>query len=128
MASEKINLNTKESRTALTKMVLRLFGLWQISIVDQAVLLNRSLSTIRRYRKGGCFANDKVILDRVGNLLSIHKSLRIIFSQNDELVYRWISAKNLAVEGQAPIEVMKKGINGIIAIRSYLESTLYGGW
>jgi hypothetical protein len=36
----KINLHTKVSRTALTKMVMQLFGLWQISIVGQAALLN----------------------------------------------------------------------------------------
>jgi hypothetical protein len=74
-------------------MVMRLFSLWQISIADQAILLNRALSAVRRYRNGGCFADEKGIHDRVGNLLGIHSSLRIMFSQNDELVYRWISAK-----------------------------------
>ena len=125
MSEEKIDLHTKESRTALTKMVMRLFGLWQISIVDQAALLNRSLGTIRRYRNEGCFADNNEILDRVGSLLSIHSSLKTIFSHNDELVYKWIVAKNQAFEGQPPIEVMMKGLGGIITVRRYLESNLY---
>jgi len=107
---------------------MRLFVLWQISIADQAILLNRSLSAVRRYRNGGCFADEREIFDRVGSLLGIHSSLRILFSQNDELVYRWIGAKNQTFGGQAPIDMMKKGADGIIAVRRYLESNLHGGW
>lgn len=106
-------------------MVMRLFGLWQISIVDQAALLNRSLGTIRRYRNGGSFADNEEILDRVGCLLSIHSSLKTIFPHNDELVYKWIVSKNQAFEVQAPIEVMMNGLDGIITVRRYLESNLY---
>lgn len=122
---EKIDLHTKESRTALTKMVMRLFGLWQIPIFDQAALLNRSLGTIRRYRNGGRFADNNEILDRVGSLLSIHSSLKTIFPHSDELVYKWIVAKNQEFEDRAPIEVMLKGLDGIITVRRYLESNLY---
>ena len=114
------NLHTKESRTALTKMVMRLFDHWQISTAVQASLLNRSLSSMRSYRNGGCFANDKEILDRADNLLGIHKSLRIIFPYNRDLVYRWIVAKNDTFNGQAPIEIMKNGYSGIVAVRDYL--------
>ncbi|MDA8417176.1 MAG: hypothetical protein M0Z78_09010 [Betaproteobacteria bacterium] len=63
-----VDIHTKENRIVLTKMVMRLFGMWEIPISDQGALLNRSLSTIRRYRNGRCFADDKDMLDRVGNL------------------------------------------------------------
>ncbi len=123
-----IDLRSKESRASLTKMVMRLFYLWQITIADQAVLLNRSLSTIRRYRKGQCLPDDKDMLDRIGSFLSIHKSLKILYPQNEDLVYRWITAKNSEFDDQLPIEVMKKNLNGIVKVRSYLEAYLYSGW
>jgi flagellar biosynthesis/type III secretory pathway chaperone len=115
------NLNSKDSRATLTRMVMKLFTLWQISNADQAVLLNRSLSTIRRYQKGGCFGNNEDLLDRVENLLNIHKSLRMIFPHNGDLVYQWVVAKNQTFNNQEPIEVMKMGLEGIVAVRGYLD-------
>lgn len=119
-----INPHTKDSRTAITKMVMRLFDLWQISVADQAVLLNRSLSTIIRYRNGGRFADDVYMHDLICNILGIHKNLRIIYPHNRDLVYSWPTARNQAFKGQEPIEVMKKGFRGIIKVRSYLEFIL----
>jgi hypothetical protein len=116
-----VNLHSKESRTALTKMVMKLFALWQISTADQSVLLNRSLSTIRRYQKGGCFGNNEDIHDRVGNLLIIHKSLRILYPHNRNIVYQWVVAKNQTFNGQTPLDVMKTGLEDIIAVRDYLD-------
>lgn len=115
------NLNRKDSRVALTRMVMKLFTLWQISTDDQAVLLNRSLSTFRRYQKGGCFGNNENLLDREENLLNIHKNLRMIFPHNGDLVYQWVVAKNQTFNGQTPLDVMKMGLEGIVAVRSYLD-------
>jgi hypothetical protein len=123
-ASQKIDLHSKESRISLTKMVIHLFCQWQIPLVDQAALLNRSSSTICRYHNGACFADDNDMHARVTNLLCIHKNLRILFPHNRDLVYRWVSAKNQAFDGKAPIELMKKELNGIIAVGNYLESSL----
>lgn len=120
-----INLHTKENRTALTKMVMRLFDLWEIPVEDQAVLLNRSPSTVHRYRNGGCFANGDDILDRVGNLLGIHKCLRILYPYNEDIVYRWVSSKNRAFDWKEPIVVMKQGFDDMIAVRDHLESRLF---
>ena len=106
-------------------MIMRLFDFWQISLADQAALLNRSLNTIRRYRNGVCFANGKDIHDRVGNLLSIHKNLRILYPYNEDIVYRWVSSKNRAFDWKEPIMVMKQGVYGMIAVRDHLESRLF---
>jgi len=59
------NIHSRECRTALTEMVMRLFDLWQLNSTDQANLLNRSLSSIRRYRSGGCIGDDEEMYDRV---------------------------------------------------------------
>lgn len=66
-------IHSCEGRIALTKMVMRLFALWQIKPADQATLLSRSLKTLQRYKSGGCIADDEEMLDRVGLLLRIHK-------------------------------------------------------
>ncbi len=121
---EIINLHTKESRAALTRMVTRLFDLWQISITDQAAILHRSISTIRRYQNGGCIGANQAILDRVGLLMGIHKNLRILYPYNRDLVYRWISAKNSHFDDRTPLDIMKKNDEGLRSIRGYLESTV----
>jgi hypothetical protein len=94
-------------------MVMKLFTLWQISAADQAILLNSSLSTLRRYRKGGCYVDDKDMIERAGYLLSIHKYLRSLYPYNKDIVYCWVSAQNQAIDGQTPLEVMKKGVMGL---------------
>ncbi len=119
-----ISLNKKENRVALTKMLMRLFALWQISITDQAAILHRSISTIRRYQSGGCIGDDQAMLDRVGLLMGIHKNLRILYPYNRDLVYRWITAKNSTFDGQAPLDIIKKEEEGLRVIRGYLESTV----
>ena len=119
-----IDIHTKESRIALTKMVMRLFDLWDISIADQGALLNRSPTTICRYRNGECFADVKDMHDRVSNLLSIHKSLKILYPYSEDIVYRWTSAKNMEFDSKAPIAVMKQGLDGIISVRDHLEIRL----
>lgn len=120
-----VDIHTKESRIALTKMIMRLFDLWQISLADQAALINRSPSTIRRYKNGECFADNKDMHDRVGNLLLIHKNLRILYPYNEDIVYRWVSSKNRAFDWKEPIMVMKQGFDGMIAVRDHLESRLF---
>lgn len=81
------NIHSRECRTALTEMVMRLFELWQIPSTDQAALLNRSLGSIRRYRSGGCISDEEEMCDRVATLLRIHKNLRILYPYNRDLVY-----------------------------------------
>jgi len=50
---------TKEGRTSLTKMIIRLFDLWDLSMADQTELLGLSSSrSIRRYRRGASFRPD----------------------------------------------------------------------
>lgn len=119
------DIHSKEGRLALTKMVMKLFTLWQLPTADQAILLNRSPRTLRRYRSGGCYADDKDMLERVCYLLSIHKYLGMLYPYNRDLVYRWVSAQSPAFEGKMPIEVMKKGVDGIKMIDHYLGYQLY---
>ncbi len=88
-------------------------------------LLGLSESTrmsITRYRRGEPLADTRDLLDRVGNLLSIHRSLRLLFPRNRELMYRWITTPNRAFEGKTPVEVIRQdGFLGLLLVRRYLD-------
>jgi hypothetical protein len=105
-------------------MICNLFDHWQIDIPTQAALLGLSTrgDAIYRYRNGGALANRRDLLERVGYLLGMHSSLRVIYLHNRELVYRWPTARNKMFNNLAPVEVMiERGLPGMAAIRGYLE-------
>jgi len=116
---------SREGREALSGMVMRLFAHWDISLQDQAALLGLSegsRTTLARYRKGDPLADNRDLLDRVGNLLSIHRSLRILFPKNRELVYRWPTAPNKAFNGRSPVGIIRdEGFLGLLTVRRYLD-------
>jgi len=116
---------SREGRIALAKMVTRLFELWKISTQDQTILLGLSGSgrmSVTRYRKGGPLADNRDLLDRVGNLLAMHRSLRLLFPHNKDLAYKWVSTPNRAFEGKSPIEIIRQdGFLGLLIVRRYLD-------
>lgn len=119
-----INITAKESRESLAKMVSKLFDHWGISSADQCSLLGlaaTSRMTLSRYRKGNPLDNSTDLLGRVGHLLGIHKSLRIMFPYNRDLVYRWVTAPNIRFAGKTPLEIMCNGYEGLLAVRRYLD-------
>ena len=120
------NADSLKQRQALARMIMNLFEHWQLAPNEQAALLGLSpntRSTLARYRKPGeALPNTPDLLDRVGHLLGIHTSLRLIFPQNRDLVYRWIKTPNRRLEGQVPLDIMlDRGFLGIVAIRRYLD-------
>jgi len=119
------NPRSREGRVALTRMVIRLFELWKIEPPDQMALLGlaeTSRMTLARYRKGEPLADNRDLLDRVANLLSIHRSLRILFPKNRDLAYRWPTTPNRAFEGRTPVEVIRRdGFLGLLVVKRYLD-------
>ncbi len=115
-----------EERIALTKMIMKLFDHWQLSTREQLELLGLepgARATLSRYRqKDGAFGNGRDLLERVGHLLSIHKSLRIIFPHNPELVYLWPKRRNTNFGNKTPVEFMQEnGYTGVLMVRTYLD-------
>ncbi len=105
-------------------MVVVLFDLWQIPVSEQAALLGfsgASRSTLARYRKGAALEDNVDLLGRVGHLLGIHKALRIIFPANHDLAYRWVRTPNRRFAGKSPLEIMRGGYEGLLAVRRYLD-------
>ena len=114
-----------EDRGALAKMVMALLDHWQLSTEDQAALLGIAASNraaLTRYRKGEAIGTSRDQYERVGHLLGIHKNLRLLFPQNRDLAYRWMSTRNRAFDNLAPVEVVKQwGFAGLLMVRSYLD-------
>jgi hypothetical protein len=112
-------------RSTAAKMVTALFDHWQLSTAQQCELLGLSpetRSTLTRYRAGQPLGPHRDLLERVGNLLGIHKSLRLLYPHNRELAYRWPTARNRALDNLAPVEVMiEHGLPGIITVRNYVD-------
>ena len=105
-------------------MVVALLDHWQLAPADQAALLGlsaQSRSTIARYRRGEPLADSADLIARAGHLLGIHKALRIVFPQDRDLAYRWPSMPNRRFGGRPPLEVMKQGFEGLLAVRRYLD-------
>lgn len=115
----------RADRSGLAKMIMALFAHWKLSTEDQLALLGLSTTNrgvLTRYRNGDPLAPNRDLLERVGILLSIHKSLRLLFPRNRKLAYAWMTQRNRAFEGMAPAEVIKQwGFPGLLMVRVYLD-------
>ena len=114
-----------QDRGALAKMVMTLLDHWKLSTEDQAALLGIATSNraaLTRYRKGESIGTSRDQLERVGHLLGIHKNLRLLFPQNRELAYRWMSTRNKAFDNLTPVDIVKEwGFAGLLMVRAYLD-------
>ena len=118
------DLHTRDARRRLARMVTVLFDHWSLASAEQAALLGLSpanRSTLARYRRGEPLADSRDLLERVGHLLGIHKSLRIIFAQDRELAYRWMTTPNRRLAARPVDVVVERGFEGLLAIRRYLD-------
>jgi len=112
-----------KERAAFTGMIMKLFDHWKLSDQERAAVLGlKSVRTIARYRNGGVIANRVELIKRVEHLLAIHKSLRILFPSDRDIVYGWVKAANEAFKGKRPLDVMiSEGVAGLQSVRRYLE-------
>jgi hypothetical protein len=114
-----------QDRGALARMVMTLLDHWSLTTEDQAALLGIAPSNraaLTRYRKGEPIGTSRDQYERVGHLLGIHKNLRLLFPQNRELAYRWMSTRNKAFDNLSPVEVIKEwGFAGLLMVRAYLD-------
>lgn len=116
---------TREERVVLAKAVTRLFGLWGLSTADQLNLLGLSETNriaLQRYAKGEALAANRDLLERVGHLLGIHKSLKLLYPHNPEIVNGWMSSPNAKFDGASPVEVVRRfGFAGLLMVRGTLD-------
>ncbi|MGY0216437.1 hypothetical protein ACWJJH_03500 [Endozoicomonadaceae bacterium StTr2] len=63
--------------------------------------------------------------ERVALLLSIHRSLRLLYPHNPELLYGWPMMRSQDHDGLSPLDIMlDEGLAGIRMIASSLENSL----
>ena len=61
-------------------------------------------------------------MERASRLLGIHKSLRLLLSDNRDLAYAWVKTRNRAFENRAPIKVIGNvGVAWLIMVGAYLD-------
>lgn len=112
-------------RSKITPMLLQLFDLWNLSGEEKLAALGLSIdnrSALARYKKGDAISASRDMLDRAGNLLAIHKNLRLLFPNNRDLAYSWMKTKNKALQGNTPIgTIVEMGFPGLLYVRSYLD-------
>ena len=112
-------------RSKITPMLLKMFELWNLTTEEKLAALGLSTdnrAALTRYKKGEAISASRDMLDRAGNLLAIHKDLRLLFPRNPELAYSWMKTKNRALHGNTPIEtIAEMGFPGLLYVRSYLD-------
>ncbi len=118
------SLHGSRERAGLARLVTRLLDKWSLNTAEQAAMLGLSednRSTLARYRKGSPLADNRDLLERTGHLLGIHKSLRILFPHDRDLVYTWMGAHNRRM-GCRPVDLVRThGFEGLLAVRRYLD-------
>jgi hypothetical protein len=116
---------TSQNRGALAKMVVRAFEHWKLGTEEQLAMLglaSNNRAALSRYRKGEPLAANRDLLERVGHVLAIHKNLRLVFPQDRDLAYAWMTQRNRAFDGRTPVEVIREwGFAGMLVVRAYLD-------
>jgi hypothetical protein len=107
-----------------TRNVIALFRHWGLKNDEECDLLGGiSLAQLAKFKKGTAFISGRDTIERVGNLLGIHKNLRILYPHNREVVYQWIKGRNLRLHNLTPLDVMLEyGYLGIAQIRRFTDN------
>ena len=107
---------------AMLRAVLNMFGKWEITDEEAAILLDLPVRTYRRWKAGQPGRLDRDTKARLSNLLGIHKALRILFT-DPARGYEWIKAENAAFAGLSALTVMKGGeLTDLMRVRRYLDA------
>lgn len=115
----------KAERIAIARMLMTLFNHWQLSTELRLAMLGLATNNRRAlhdYEKGKPLGPGRDLQERAGHLLGIHKNLRLLFPENPELAYGWMSARNAAFNGKTPAETIRDyGFAGLYMVKSYLD-------
>lgn len=106
-----------------TRNIMALFAHWQLKNDEECHLLGGvSSAQLAKLRKGTACISGRDTIERVGNLLGIHKNLRILYPYNRTIVYQWIKAKNRKLHNMSPLDLMlEQGYLGIAQVRRFTD-------
>jgi hypothetical protein len=122
------SLITEEEARAAARAALNLFARWNLNDAEARVLLgDLSPRTYARWKAGETGRIGRDLKARLSNLMGIHKTLRIIFTE-PERGYGWIRSANAAFGGRSALDVMLGGeLTDIMRVRRYLDAER-GAW
>lgn len=116
---------SRDERSMLAKQITTLFDHWNLDSSRAAGMLglaDDNRTTMSGYRNGKPLGNSRDQLDRAGNLLAIHKNLRLLFPKNRDICYGWMTMPNKAFDGRTPVDtVIEYGFSGLLMVRGYLD-------
>ena len=106
-----------------TQNVIALFKHWKLKNDEECNLLGGiSPAQLAKYKKGTAFVSGRDTIERVGNLLGIHKNLRILYPYDRDVVYQWIKGRNQKLHNLSPLDTMlEHGYIGIAQIRRFTD-------
>ncbi|MDF1757108.1 MAG: hypothetical protein P1U74_02255 [Legionellaceae bacterium] len=106
-----------------TQNIIALFKLWGLKNDEECNLLGGvSPAQLAKYKNGNAQISGRDTIERVGNMLGIHKNLRILYPYNKEVVYKWVKSRNLKLHNLSPLDVMlERGYLGISQIRLFTD-------
>ena len=121
-------LASRAHAAAGLKAVFALAEYWRLSADQARILLGQpSPRTFYNGKAGRVGRPSHDTMSRIGYLLGIHKALRTLFSNPDN-VYGWINRDNDDFNGQSPLQRMLGGdVTDLAYVRQYLDA-LRGGW
>lgn len=108
---------------AMARAVINLFDRWGLTDAQASILLGGlSARTWARWKTGAIARVPRDLKSRLSNLMGIHKTLRIIFTEK-ERSYNWINQANDAFAGTSALDIMLGGeLTDIMRVRHYLDS------
>ncbi len=118
---------TQDEGAAMFRAAVNLFGKWGITDDQAALLLDMPLRSYRRWKAEGPGRLSRDARARLSNLMGIHKSLRLIFTQ-PQRAYDWVSAPSDDFGGLSALSIMLGGeLTDLMRVRRYLDAER-GAW
>ena len=107
---------TKINSSVAFRLANNILEKWHCSAVEKQAILALSKSSYQRYKKDNNSANlSNDQLERISYVANIHQSLRMIFSNSDN-VYGFMSMKNdnPYFNGESPLSLISTGNFGTL--------------
>jgi len=120
-------IGSDEERRVLARAFFGLVNKWDLTRDQEAQLLGwtyqEKRTKLENMREGKTnLPQDRDKVERVIDLVNIHKSLRVLFPDDKELVYQWVKVPRERFGDFSALDVMlEDGKEGISAIRQYLD-------
>ncbi|CAH0530714.1 hypothetical protein CTH30272_03056 [Allocatenococcus thiocycli] len=98
-----------DAQEVVEKAIGKLFWHWKLNEEEARILLGDKVETVERQRQ----------------LLTIHRSLRLLYPKNPELLYGWIKMRNRDFDNKRPIDLLTSEQNGFSDVVKYLNHKLF---